>query len=530
MTKNIENEIALKGLKLEMTDNEIDHIKIKNIGTKSHIELESKNASQDLAISGEITRATEAEQAIVDAQEIINNYLDAEIKALQIKVYGIDINETTGDVIRTHDAIGKTVSAPNGVSAIVSGFDTLYPFSDSRHVKVSTDGVIKEQLEHDYAAFDGEIMTRIPQFYYKDIRYGGHRYCTISKDYVTGYSKAWQDKEYGLISSMGASLVSGEYRSRVDEAPKTITSYTNFITAFYAKGDGKWSMYDANMMHNLFLLTCIEVGSTNHKGSYGRGINSGMPYSSSANYLLIADTVNGNTVTLGNLGQSFYVGMIVQIGSSYTNNTVAKDRKILSIDTTTDLVLTLDGDAFSAVIGNAAASWGQSVPEAQFNIIGDGSGYIEQWGSVNRSHVCYRGIWDLWGNIWQFLAGFMRKDGQMYGCCDKLGYNITDPSLSTKWTDLGLNIQAANGYQRLREAIKIDGGSVDVPIEWGSVASSETFYSAYLYSFSAPYQGVRVLRVGGSWYNGGDVSLVCSSGILTPSAAYIFIGARLIRY
>ena len=73
MTKNIENEIALKGLKLEMTDNEIDHTKIKNVGTKSHIELESKNASQDLAIDGEITRATDAEQAIVDAQEIIND-------------------------------------------------------------------------------------------------------------------------------------------------------------------------------------------------------------------------------------------------------------------------------------------------------------------------------------------------------------------------------------------------------------------------------------------------------------------------
>ncbi len=223
--------------------------------------------------------------------------------------------------------------------------------------------------------------------------------------------------------------------------------------------------------------------------------------------------------------------MLVQIGTTYTNNSVASDRYITDIsDDGTYLTITVDGDSFSTSVGNSCVTWAQPVPQSQYETMGDGSGYILQFDSENRSHVCYRGIWDLWGNVWQFNAGFMRKDGEYYGSCDKTSYAITDPDGAEGWSDLGVGGYADNGYQQIREAIKIDGGSIDVPIEWGSVASSETFYSAYLYNFSSSYTDTRVLRVGGNWYSGSVVSLVCFLWLSAPpSNSGVSVGARFIR-
>lgn len=450
--------------------------------------------------------------------------LDARLVDAEAHVYGLDYDETTGVCTRLLDAVGLTVGAPDGVNPIASDFDSCYPWSAIHHVKIALGGTRKEPFEDGYDIFDGEIMTVLPRFYYKDYRSGGHRYMYISDKKKAGFKL----REESLIASFPVSKVGTEYRSRVGEVPKTNESYTTFIQGFYAQGDGKWSMYDC--LHALVLLTCIEAGTMNHKGAYGRGINSGMPYDSTAVYKLTADTVAGNDVVLADSGQPFYVGMTVQIGTAYTNNSVAQDRVITNVVRAGGvLTLTLDGAPFSAVIGNSCVAWGQSVPQAQFDTMGDGSGYILQHESANRSHVCYRGVWNLWGNVWQFYAGFMRYNGRYYGCTDPTKYNISDPRGADGWVDLGIGEYAENGYQQIREGIVIDGVTIDVPVTWGSIASSETYYSAYLYNFNSTYTGTRVLRLGGFWSFGGYDSLVCSVGSYSPSNTGFDIGSRLFR-
>ena len=450
--------------------------------------------------------------------------LDARIVDMEAHVYGLDFNETTGASTRLLDAVGKTTGSPDGVNPIASDFDSIYPWSEMRHVKVAMNGQRMEQTQYGYATFDAEVMTLIPEYWYKDSRSAGHRYMYVSDKKKAGFLY----RPEKLIASFPASKVGTEYRSRIGEAPKTVDSYTTFITGMYAQGDGKWSMYDC--LHSLVFLSCIEAGTMNHKGAYGRGINSGMPYSSASMYLLTANTVDGNNVVLSDSAQLFYVGMTVQIGTSYTDNSVLQNRLITNVDRTGGvLTLTLDGAPFSASTGNAVASWGQSVPQAQFDAIGDGSGYILQHESINRSHVCYRGIWDLWGNVWQFYGGFMRYDGRYYGCTDPTKYNITDPRGADGWVDLGVGVYANNGYQQIREGVAIDGGTIDVPITWGATAGSETYYSAYLHNFDSVYSGARVLRRGGGWGGGSSVSLVFSGGYDSPSYSGVDVVSRLIR-
>ena len=136
--------------------------------------------------------------------------LDARIVDVEAHVYGLDYNETTGVSTRLLDAVGKAISSPNGTTAITSDFDNIYPWSEMRHVKVNMDGVKrKAQMEDGYDIFDGEIMTVLPRFYYKDYRSGGHRYMYISDKKKAGFKL----REESLIASFPASKVGTEYRS-----------------------------------------------------------------------------------------------------------------------------------------------------------------------------------------------------------------------------------------------------------------------------------------------------------------------------
>ena len=86
-----------------------------------------------------------------------------------------------------------------------------------------------------------------------------------------------------------------------------------------------------------------------------------------------------------------------------------------------------------------------------------------------------------------------------------------------------------NFTEIIREGIEVEGGMIDVPILWGAVAGSVTFYSAYLSYFTADYTGTRVLLLGGGWRDGGRVSLVFSDGGFAPSGPSVYVGSRLIR-
>lgn len=450
------------------------------------------------------------------------------LTALEAHTYGLCFNETTGVSTRLLDAVGLVCGAPNGTAPITSDFSNCYPWSERRHVKVNMKGLRKEQWDIDYATFDGEMMTLTPEYWYKDYRSGGYRYMYISDKPQVGFKKR---NEY-LLGSFPVSRVGTEYRSRVGETPKTNVSYTTFLTGMMAQGDGRWSMYDK--LHSEFLLSVIEAGTLNHKVAYGIGINASMPYGNGAEFKCTVSQTGANSIIIANAGATnMRVGMSMQIGTTYTNNSVASDRLITDISNydASNKTITVDGAAFDSVAGTTTiVSWGQPVPQAQYDTMGDGSGYILQFDSVNRSHVCYRGVWDLWGNVWQLYAGFMRYDGLYYGCTDPTKYNVADPRTADGWTYLGVGAYAANGYQQIREGIALNNETIDVPILWGAVAGSATYYSAYLYYFDSVYTGARVLLLGGVWNYGSYVSLVYSYGNSSSSGAYVSVGSRLIRY
>ncbi len=57
------------------------------------------------------------------------------------KVYGIQIDHSTGDVARTGDAVGMSFGSPDGTQAITSDFDNVFPYSDIYTLKIDSEGV-----------------------------------------------------------------------------------------------------------------------------------------------------------------------------------------------------------------------------------------------------------------------------------------------------------------------------------------------------------------------------------------------------
>lgn len=479
-------------------------------------DIKALSANQGRVLNGLIAKNSTDIQANSDAITELGTQIKAEI-------YGLQINHETGETVRTAGAIGLNFGSPDGINPIQSDFDNCYPYNSMATVKINPVGEKKYLGEVGYEAFDGSHYKYIPTFFARDITIGKYRNISISNKPLEGYVKI--PERY--VACFQAGEENGILVSKPNFPVRVNLSYNGFQNKLDMQS-GVF-MYDMTTLHALLCLSYIEMGSLDHKGKLGRGINSGMPYGSSGYDIKVGTT--GNTVTVDST-KPFYVGMLVQIGTAYTNNSIASDRFIISITDNLDgtQTLTLGGEPFTVSVGDTCVTWAQPVPQEAIDALNGGSGYYLQFGSENRSHVSYRDIWDIFGNAWQFVAGFMRYDGQFYGCTDPTKMNVTDPRNAEGWVDLGLNIQADNGYQKVRKAVQIGGGYIDVPIEWGSKASSQTFYSAYLYWFSSEYQGVRVLHVGGYWCNGADVSPVSSFGNSSPWDSSIHIGSRVIRY
>ena len=204
-------------------------------------------------------------------------------------------------------------------------------------------------------------------------------------------------RPYIVINSYKIGIdTDGKICSKPNTVPLVNTSTLSFDSLYEALD------VETNWLGNHFttndvwkILVCIEFGTMDIQNAVGQGISSSMPYSSSSSYQLTEATTDSITVTIADSGQPFYEGMDVQIGSSYANSTYAANRKITDVDTVSipgSMIITVDGDPFSAPTGGWIVTWGQSDTSANLLQIGTGCGWISQWGSESRSHVYIYGL------------------------------------------------------------------------------------------------------------------------------------------
>ncbi|MGH0051998.1 MAG: hypothetical protein ACQ5SW_01235, partial [Sphaerochaetaceae bacterium] len=239
-----------------------------------------------------------------------------------------------------------------------------------------------------------------------------------------------------------------------------------------------------------------------------------------------------NSIIIANAGATnMRVGMVMQIGTSYINQSIAANRAITAIEDydASNKRITVDGDPFDTAIGNAIASWGQPVPKDQLESMGLDCGWISQFDSENRSHVFAYGIADVWGNVWSFERGKMRVDGRWYFCYHpSLCKSVSNPVGAPGWIDSEIVFyMTSNGYLKEVQFFVHEGMSTWFPKEVG--ASSATFYGDYCYYFTSDRDGIQVVLRFGYWSNGSNDGLWYVLGLYTPSDASIYVSDRGIQ-
>jgi len=459
------------------------------------------------------------------------------------KRFGLRFFTDTGEFARIGDAAGMVHRNHAGsyTPGVYSDFSFEDPWGGIKPCKMDDDGhILGWYGDPGYELLDGDEMAFIPRVFTGwNANVVGGRLCVdieaspaqLPGLCPTGFIGMNGELLRGIYvgrTKLGES--GGKLKSGAGLAPTVNKSMNSFDTDLRAKSStAKWRLHDFASWMVQTTLMAIEIGTFDVKTAIGPGVQ-GLSNNYSASNVCTVATENAHTFVMAKTrSQYFKVGMMVQIGTTHTDNSIASNRAITDIseyDETNDTI-TVDGAPFTTTITSTIATWGQLVPVENMDALKGESGYITRFGSASQSNVCWRWIWDLWGNVWEWLGGVLRSEGKFYLCFDRDNYQ-SDPVGKDGWVDTGYTPVVENGYQKEREVITYRNGQISLPKTTGGAGvGANSWYAAYLYYFGADYQtSTRAVRVGGSWVDGVNVSPFCWLGNYTPSVALIYISAR----
>ena len=175
------------------------------------------------------------------------------------KIYGIsrDITATSPAWARTDSAIGKAATATVGTTAGRSDFDNCYPWS----------GISRETLS------TGDVMVKIPKFWYRRYRNGNVEYLKIADNATSGFTLHPAFNHGGVAKDY---LYVGAYKtSSDDKSASGVTPWTGRkreITRSGAKEKGTgWGILDIAALSAIQMLILVEFANNNVQSVIGRG-------------------------------------------------------------------------------------------------------------------------------------------------------------------------------------------------------------------------------------------------------------------
>lgn len=139
---------------------------------------------------------------------------------------------------------------------------------------------------------------------------------------------------------------------------------------------------------------------------------------------------------------------------------------------------------------------------------------VKLYGNSAWGNVQYRGIENLWGNVYQWVDGFNANGTAAYYCTDPSKYA---DDTATGYTNIGT--LPASGW--IKDLTVTDNGLL-IPKTSGG---SETTYVPD-YAYSDP--DWRVLCVGGDWNEGTYAGLLSFNASTSSSGSYSNVSARLL--
>ena len=175
------------------------------------------------------------------------------------RFYGIAryFNSTDPKWIRTGLAEGKNATASVGASAGHSDFDNIYPWS----------GIKRETFP------TGDVMVKIPKFWFQRYREGNVEYINIAEKATAGFTLHPAFKHGGVEVDyiyVGAYKTSSNNKSVTGASPQVNQTRATMRSNAKNKGTG-WSLIDISALSAIQMLMLVEFATNNVQSAIGRG-------------------------------------------------------------------------------------------------------------------------------------------------------------------------------------------------------------------------------------------------------------------
>lgn len=176
-----------------------------------------------------------------------------------VKIYGISRNITSSSPVwaRTDEAVNMTATASVGTTAGSSDFDNAAPWKNIKRETLST----------------GDVMVKIPAFWYRRYRSGNVEYIKIADKKTDGFTlhpafnHAGTAKDYIYV---GAYKTSSNNKSVSGASPQVSQTRATMRTNAKAKGTG-WGLIDIATVSAIQMLILVEFANNNIQSVIGRG-------------------------------------------------------------------------------------------------------------------------------------------------------------------------------------------------------------------------------------------------------------------
>ena len=437
-------------------------------------------------------------------------------------LYGIKrkVNDNTSPAWeRIGDSIGLVAKATKNGETVQNDFDSRYPWSEI--ISYNYD-VIKKKINAYYGdptfKFDGtngEVLTRIPEFYWKREIVNGYEYIYIADYAIAGFNKS---EEFSVGRYDACIDEDGKLHSYSGYSPSTNKNITQHRDAAKLLSD-EFCMIDYRYFM-LQMLYLVEYANYHSQSQLGNGII-GIRYN--ANDKAIIAQERTNTIVIAT-NDYFKVGQQIAIGTTVDGVSICKDRTITKIteyskDTTEGTAITFDGEPVNIAIGNIIHACAQK--EGGCDSLGMQSGCLA---NDSQHAMIYRGIENIFGNVYNWIDGLNIQNYQAYICRNPKEY-ISD-KFEVPYIKLGyVNCNEKDMYIK---KLGFDEKNPDIalPIEIGGGAGS----SSGMCDFYSSSEGNRVALVGGDFHNGSTAGLwywLCNGSSATSG---LNCGARLLKH
>lgn len=435
-------------------------------------------------------------------------------------IYGIKRSLTTSSSAweRTDNAVGLVANATHDGSAVQNDFDNIYPWSAiytynyDRSTGLETAKIGDSNFKFD--GTNGEVLTKIPEFYYRRWRDESYEYMQISKYPIEGFTKS-KEFSVGRYDSYYDGSQIHSYSGYCPEVNRNITSFRTLSRAVGTNfGQLDWRYFLIQMLY------LVEYADYNSQAKLGNGAT-GFRVNNADKALLAESSINRILLSTSN-ANNFDVGQQVSIGTAIWNWSIAKNRTITSKESYSDgnisgTMVYFSGDPVNIAVDNILWTTGQ------ISGICDGLGMKSGCYKTLKNSCIYRGIENVFGNIYQFIDGINIKDYVAYICYDPSEYAVD--KFNGKYAPLGYT--NANTSDKYATKLGYDENNPLISLTTeANNGSNSTNMCDYYYCNS----GNRIAIVGGPFNNTTLAGVWFWSLSNTSSHTHYILGSRLLRY